>query len=129
VAKPDWGTKRVCLNCGARFYDLNRDSIVCPACGTLYDAAAHSRPRRSRSARMAPVAAEATDHALAAEVENEEEGEVTVESEDEGAGADDEAEEDDEEEADSAIEDVSELADDDMTDVIDTDMDEDEGER
>lgn len=129
MAKPDWGTKRVCLSCGARFYDLNRESIVCPACGTPYDAAAHTRPRRSRSARMAPVAAEATNHALAAEPENDDEGEITVEKEDDAAAAGDEAEEDDEEEADSAIEDVSELADDDMTDVIDADMDEDEGER
>lgn len=32
------GTKRTCQNeaCGARFYDLNRDPIVCPICGTPY---------------------------------------------------------------------------------------------
>jgi uncharacterized protein (TIGR02300 family) len=27
------GTKRVCNACAARFYDLSRDPIVCPACG------------------------------------------------------------------------------------------------
>jgi uncharacterized protein (TIGR02300 family) len=27
------GTKRVCQACGARFYDLARDHIVCPSCG------------------------------------------------------------------------------------------------
>ncbi len=26
------GTKRTCTSCGARFYDLDRDPIVCPAC-------------------------------------------------------------------------------------------------
>lgn len=32
------GTKRTCQNpeCGARFYDLNRDPIVCPICQSVY---------------------------------------------------------------------------------------------
>lgn len=34
----DRGTKRTCQgsSCGARFYDLNRDPIVCPMCGAEY---------------------------------------------------------------------------------------------
>jgi len=34
----DRGTKRTCQNgeCSARFYDLNRDPIVCPICGSKY---------------------------------------------------------------------------------------------
>jgi uncharacterized protein (TIGR02300 family) len=34
----DRGTKRTCQNgeCGARFYDLNRNPIVCPICGAKY---------------------------------------------------------------------------------------------
>jgi uncharacterized protein (TIGR02300 family) len=37
----DRGTKRTCQNatCGARFYDLNRDPITCPICGTVYEIA------------------------------------------------------------------------------------------
>lgn len=27
------GTKRVCVACAVRFYDLARDPILCPACG------------------------------------------------------------------------------------------------
>ena len=32
------GTKRTCQNsnCGSRFYDLLRDPIACPMCGTAY---------------------------------------------------------------------------------------------
>jgi hypothetical protein len=32
------GTKRTCQNsdCGARFYDLARDPIACPVCGTAF---------------------------------------------------------------------------------------------
>ncbi|HYD16139.1 MAG TPA: TIGR02300 family protein [Hyphomicrobium sp.] len=35
------GTKRTCQSneCGARFYDLNRDPITCPICGSLYELA------------------------------------------------------------------------------------------
>ena len=36
--KAERGTKRTCQNaeCGSRFYDLNRDPVVCPICQTAY---------------------------------------------------------------------------------------------
>jgi uncharacterized protein (TIGR02300 family) len=34
MSQPDLGTKRVCVSCGARFYDLSRIPAVCPKCGT-----------------------------------------------------------------------------------------------
>ena len=39
--KADRGTKRSCQNsqCGSRFYDLNRDPISCPICGSVYELA------------------------------------------------------------------------------------------
>ena len=33
MSKPEWGTKRICLQCGEHFYDLGKDPIVCPHCG------------------------------------------------------------------------------------------------
>lgn len=35
------GTKRTCQSedCGSRFYDLNRNPIVCPICGSIYEIA------------------------------------------------------------------------------------------
>jgi uncharacterized protein (TIGR02300 family) len=54
VAKPELGTKRVCANCGTKFYDLARDPIVCPKCGTVFEVAA--MPTRA-AAKAAPVAA------------------------------------------------------------------------
>ena len=33
MSKPEWGTKRICVQCGERFYDLNKDPIKCPNCG------------------------------------------------------------------------------------------------
>jgi uncharacterized protein (TIGR02300 family) len=36
--KAERGTKRTCQNpeCGSRFYDLNRDPVLCPICQTAY---------------------------------------------------------------------------------------------
>ncbi len=33
MAKTDWGTKRNCLSCSKKFYDFNRNPILCPSCG------------------------------------------------------------------------------------------------
>ena len=36
MPKAEWGKKVICSNCGVKFYDLNRKSMVCPSCGTEY---------------------------------------------------------------------------------------------
>jgi uncharacterized protein (TIGR02300 family) len=41
--KAERGTKRVCQSCGSKFYDLNRDPIVCPACQTAYHLSASAQ--------------------------------------------------------------------------------------
>ena len=56
ATKADRGTKRTCQNpeCGSRFYDLNRDPIVCPICSTQY--ALSAAP--AALAALAPLAGE-----------------------------------------------------------------------
>jgi PHP family Zn ribbon phosphoesterase len=39
MAKPELGTKRLCTECGTKFYDLNRDPMTCPKCGATFDLA------------------------------------------------------------------------------------------
>jgi uncharacterized protein (TIGR02300 family) len=56
VAKPELGTKRLCAGCGAKFYDLNKDPIVCPKCGTVYEVAVVA-PRGRPDAAAARAAA------------------------------------------------------------------------
>jgi uncharacterized protein (TIGR02300 family) len=34
MVKPELGSKRVCVACGTRFYDLGRSPATCPKCGT-----------------------------------------------------------------------------------------------
>lgn len=50
LAKPEWGLKRTCLGCGERFYDMQREPIVCPSCEAEFDPLALVRPRRARAA-------------------------------------------------------------------------------
>jgi uncharacterized protein (TIGR02300 family) len=43
LAKAELGSKRQCQNCGAKFFDLNKDPIICPKCATVFQAAPRSR--------------------------------------------------------------------------------------
>lgn len=45
MAKPDLGTKRQCLSCGAKYYDLGKDPATCPRCGAVFQAPALLRAR------------------------------------------------------------------------------------
>ena len=59
MAKPELGTKRLCAHCGAKFYDLAKDPIVCPKCGTVHELApvvSRGRPDAA-AARPAPATA------------------------------------------------------------------------
>lgn len=54
VAKPELGTKRLCPSCGAKYYDLNRDPITCPKCGTIFEAVMTSRTAKAAKAETKP---------------------------------------------------------------------------
>jgi uncharacterized protein (TIGR02300 family) len=45
MAKPDLGMKRICVACGAKFYDLAKVPASCPKCGTEQPAE-QPRPKR-----------------------------------------------------------------------------------
>jgi uncharacterized protein (TIGR02300 family) len=47
VTKPELGAKRQCQHCGAKFFDLNRDPIVCPKCGTIFQGVSARAERAS----------------------------------------------------------------------------------
>lgn len=50
MVKLEWGTKRTCLSCGARFYDLQKVPPTCPKCGTVFEMQTVSRGRRGKAA-------------------------------------------------------------------------------
>ena len=126
MAKPEWGTKRICQSCGARFYDFGRSPITCPACGAVFDLEILNRARRARPVaagrgRVPPTGIVADEAELEPEAEAEEvDEEVAIEEDEAVIEAEDDAEEDE-----SLIEDVSELGEDeDMSDVIEGGIDE-----
>jgi uncharacterized protein (TIGR02300 family) len=75
VAKPELGTKRLCGSCGAKFYDLNKDPIICPKCETTFVVVAPTA-RRGDAAMAAAAAAAATAAATRAAAAAKEEGEL-----------------------------------------------------
>lgn len=94
MAKPEWGTKRICQSCGARFYDLLRNPVVCPKCGTEFDPEALLRNRKVRttsdktSSKTRPKTALPEESGLeeleAVPIESSETAEVENESGDDG---------------------------------------------
>jgi uncharacterized protein (TIGR02300 family) len=48
VGKAEWGLKRICPNCGTRYYDFRKEPPTCPACATVYDPEALLKSRRAR---------------------------------------------------------------------------------
>ena len=63
MAKPELGAKRQCQACAAKFFDLNRDPIVCPKCNTVFQGAA------VRAERVSAKDEESEDEAAPAGVE------------------------------------------------------------
>ncbi len=53
MVKANWGTKRTCQSCSARFYDLNKGPIKCPKCGREHDREDFVKVRRGRGATAA----------------------------------------------------------------------------
>jgi uncharacterized protein (TIGR02300 family) len=102
VAKPEWGTKRQCAKCGARFYDLGNDPIICPACGVEHVPEVILKSRAPQIEEVAkPVKAPAPkkeEDAVETE-EDEEDLDVELDDEDDDSvlGDVDELEDDDEE--------------------------------
>ena len=45
MVDPKFGTKRVCEACGGKFYDLNKNPVVCPLCGHSFDPSVASAQR------------------------------------------------------------------------------------
>jgi len=144
LPKPELGTKRTCLSCGARFYDFGKTAeIACPACDAAFDLEQVARARRPRNpvravatAKAAEVASEEDEVDESAEAEDVEEEDVddTEDAEEvdeaEAEEPDAPASDDDEDEEDPLIEDAAELGDDDaLGEVIDPKADEDDDQR
>lgn len=50
MSKPELGTKRDCPSCGAKFYDLNKNPVVCPKCKHEYVPDTGAKAKRAKPA-------------------------------------------------------------------------------
>ena len=87
MGKPEWGVKRLCASCGARFYDLNRNPVACPECGAAFDLEALVRGKRPRSGERAAAKAavadvELVDDDVELDVADDEDDSLPVEDDD-----------------------------------------------
>ena len=115
------GLKRICMSCGARFYDLNKKPIICPGCATEFTGEIKVKSRRGRL--PAEIAESQVDEPAAAEEVNEEETEE-IESDEETVSLEEiEEDSDDEDEDDIELDDDNiGLDDEDLDDDIDEDI-------
>ena len=120
MAKPDLGAKRLCPSCGTKYFDFNRDPVVCPKCGTVFEVVA-VRASSSRAAAREEAETEEADPAVAETVSLDEvEASEKVE-----VAADDELEVEDGPADDTFLEEEDE-ENDDVSGLIDGDIDPDE---
>ncbi len=87
---PQLGSKRVCVSCTTRFYDMTKAPPVCPKCGTVQppEVARVRAPAREprRPFRMpAPVAVEAEEEEAVPLVDAESEEDAEADEDDEVA--------------------------------------------
>ncbi len=85
MADPALGTKQICPNCTAKFYDLNNRPAHCPKCGFEFDPEEAVRTRRARVRTTAPDYEDTDEEAedqvkgkTASEDDEEEEPEVVT---------------------------------------------------
>lgn len=121
MAKAELGTKRLCANCGAKFYDLNKDPIVCPKCQTVMQLAAvtRARPEAARAAEEEAVVPETQEAEFVSLEEADAEAQGKKQPDGEAVeGADEDIELEDEPIDDAAFIEEQEEGDEDVADII-----------
>ena len=88
MGKIERGIKRICQECGALYYDLEKDPIICPKCGAEFDPEAILKSRRTRplvpdNQEKQEVEDEETDNS-----EDLDEVETTIEDDEDGVVGD-----------------------------------------
>jgi uncharacterized protein (TIGR02300 family) len=125
MTKPELGTKRLCANCSARYYDLNKTPITCPKCGAPFEVvAATTRSRFGQQAVVSQPEVEPEEAPSETELISREEVETEDVETDETNETDETAKDDSEdpliEEVDDEDTDVSEIIGGDVQDEEDT---------
>lgn len=128
MVKPEWGIKRLCQSCGARYYDFLRTPIVCPSCGTTFDSEAVLKSRRARPLPVDDVKPKAKKEVAEVEEAEEVDDEEEEELDEEDALDEDDLATDDEDESEKPVKRLPDVdVDDDDEDEVALDDDDDDG--
>jgi len=68
MSKPEWGIKRVCPSCSIKYYDFNKNPIICPKCEFEFDPDLLLKSRKGRS-----IATKIEENTVSSDVKKEEE--------------------------------------------------------
>lgn len=112
------GLKRICMSCGARFYDMNKKPIICPSCHTEFTGEIKVKARRGRL--PAEIADSQVDEVAAVEEIEVDDNTEEIESDEETVSLDD-LDEDDDADEDEIVIDEDDLDIDDIDDDLDDD--------
>jgi len=78
LANPELGSKQLCPNCQAKFYDLSKRPAHCPKCDHEFDPDEAVRNRRVRARAIVPDADEAEDQVKAKNTDEDDDEEDEV---------------------------------------------------
>ncbi len=118
MAKPELGAKRQCQSCATKFYDFNRDPILCPKCGAAVHLTSIARVSHQADEEAEAEKDEAETISLSEVEEAEKKTDAIV--------IDDDVEIDDADEADDTFLEEEEGEEDDVSGLIDGDINTDE---
>jgi uncharacterized protein (TIGR02300 family) len=116
VAKPELGNKRQCQSCGTKFFDLNKEPIVCPKCGTIFQAVLSRTAQRAASVEEEDVDPDTTAELVSLEDAEAADDKVPVVPDDDVEIEDEPADDTFLEEEEEDNDDVSGLIDSDLAD-------------
>ncbi len=104
MPKEEWGTKRLCPHCGTRFYDLQKDPMTCPACGSEFtvESLTQGRGRSLVSEKTAMKDEDQDDDLIEDDLDDDDSGDL-----------DDDLLEDDDDDGDVSLDEIADVAGDD----------------
>ncbi|MDO8839233.1 MAG: TIGR02300 family protein [Parvibaculum sp.] len=118
MSKPELGTKRDCPSCGAKFYDLNKNPVVCPKCKHEYVPDTGTKAKRAKPVekpKEKPLKRVVVDDGDTVSLDAMRDEELAVDDDDIDVDVDVEVEDDD---ADDAFLPDDEDEDDDVTGIV-----------
>ena len=123
MPKQEWGVKRLCPACSARFYDLGADPMTCPECGAVHsvEQLTSGKARTMSADKPDPksVKADQTGGAAADGDDDEDDAAAVELDDDDDVLEDDEADdvlEDDEDDDDVSLDELADVASDEDSD-------------